>query len=370
MLTTIKIIGSAVAIACALAVGQLAPPAHATQAGSDTGSARGTAWPKSTAWPWPLIGEVVTAYRNGDDPYAAGQHRGVDIAAPVGTPARAVVAGSVSFSGRLPDGGNVVTLRSSDGEYLVSYLHLATRAVSRGAAVAVGDTLGSTGTTGRRSIEQPHLHLSVRVAATRAYVDPMGLLGEPRLAAPNASGAAPDQSTRPQSVRAAPKSRSVVPLEEQRPIRATVPSARSERATKIGKPAASSEAPARPVEAHAANGNVKAPAPIELAAKQSSDTQIPSERVTESPTSAKSPARAARIAEHDGPPLRAILLAVTALALVGLFANRRPRAMPDAGHPLQPPPAASEDDVDVVALEAIRPRASREAHGGAGGRRP
>ena len=26
-------------------------------------------------WVWPVRGEVITPYRNGDDPYAAGQHR-------------------------------------------------------------------------------------------------------------------------------------------------------------------------------------------------------------------------------------------------------------------------------------------------------
>src|SRR5512133_3519655 len=42
-------------------------------------------------WVWPVQGEVITPYRNGDDPYAAGQHRGIDIAAAAGTPVVAVV---------------------------------------------------------------------------------------------------------------------------------------------------------------------------------------------------------------------------------------------------------------------------------------
>ena len=41
--------------------------------------------PASAAWVWPVSGEVITPYRNGTDPYATGQHRGIDIAAPVGT---------------------------------------------------------------------------------------------------------------------------------------------------------------------------------------------------------------------------------------------------------------------------------------------
>src|SRR5947199_9592054 len=37
-------------------------------------------------WTWPVRGQVITPYRTGADPYAAGQHRGIDIASPVGTP--------------------------------------------------------------------------------------------------------------------------------------------------------------------------------------------------------------------------------------------------------------------------------------------
>ncbi len=38
--------------------------------------------PAAAAWTWPVSGEVITPYRNGTDPYASGQHRGIDIAAP------------------------------------------------------------------------------------------------------------------------------------------------------------------------------------------------------------------------------------------------------------------------------------------------
>src|SRR5436190_756585 len=43
-------------------------------------------------WIWPVRGEVITPYRNGADPYAAGQHRGIDIAAPVAAPVVAATA--------------------------------------------------------------------------------------------------------------------------------------------------------------------------------------------------------------------------------------------------------------------------------------
>ena len=42
-------------------------------------------------WTWPVRGEVITAYSNDNSrPYAGGMHRGVDIAAAVGTPVVAV----------------------------------------------------------------------------------------------------------------------------------------------------------------------------------------------------------------------------------------------------------------------------------------
>ena len=49
--------------------------------------------PANAGWTWPVDGEVITPYRNGSDPYAPGQHRGIDIAAPVGTAVRAAAAG-------------------------------------------------------------------------------------------------------------------------------------------------------------------------------------------------------------------------------------------------------------------------------------
>src|SRR5207245_1199843 len=44
-----------------------------------------TARAGAPGWRWPVSGAVITGYRNGDDPYAGGQHRGLEIAAAVAT---------------------------------------------------------------------------------------------------------------------------------------------------------------------------------------------------------------------------------------------------------------------------------------------
>jgi hypothetical protein len=137
-------------------------------------------------WAWPVHGEVLTPYRNGDDPYAAGQHRGIDLGAPVGTPVVAASGGTVEFAGVVGSSGLVVSERTGDGRYELSYLHLSSLAVRRGDRVARGDRLGAVGVSGTRSVEAPHLHFGVRAADDRhAYLDPLTFLApEPPARAP------------------------------------------------------------------------------------------------------------------------------------------------------------------------------------------
>lgn len=134
----------------------------------------------SGGWDWPVHGQVVTPYRNGDDPYAAGQHRGVDIAAPVGTAVVAAEGGTIEYAGVAGSSGVTVAERTADGRYTLSYLHLSSLSVRRGDAVAAGQPVGAVGISGTRSSQVPHLHFGVRVAGERhGYVDPMTLLAPP-----------------------------------------------------------------------------------------------------------------------------------------------------------------------------------------------
>lgn len=152
--------------------------------------------PAFAAWTWPLRGEVITAYRNGDDPYAAGQHRGIDIAGPVGAPVVAAVAGEIRFAGVAGSSGLTVSVRSADGGLDTSYLHLAATAVKAGEHVAAGQRLGTVGTSGQRSAAAPHLHFGVRDAGTQRYHDPLGLL-PPLATVPEARPQAPAPAAAP-----------------------------------------------------------------------------------------------------------------------------------------------------------------------------
>jgi hypothetical protein len=143
-----------------------------------------------SAWTWPVRGELITAYRNADDPYAAGQHRGIDIAAGRGAPVVAATDGSVTFAGVAGSSGITVGVRTGDGRFDTSYLHLSSAAVRRGDSIRRGDRVGAVGTSGRRSAEQPHLHFGVREAGSdHAYRDPLDFL--PQLPAPPAEPEAP-----------------------------------------------------------------------------------------------------------------------------------------------------------------------------------
>ena len=157
----------------------------------------------ATDWAWPVRGDVVTPYKNGDDPYASGQHRGIDIAAPVGTRVGAAAGGRVTFAGVAGGNGLTVNVRTGDGRYDVSYLHLASAAVREGDHVDRGESLGAVGTSGSRSVERPHLHLGVRDAGDRhAYRDPLEFL--PPLAPPVSHAPSPEPVGAAEPVKAPP----------------------------------------------------------------------------------------------------------------------------------------------------------------------
>jgi murein DD-endopeptidase MepM/ murein hydrolase activator NlpD len=89
-------------------------------------------------------------------------HRGVDYAAPVGTPVRAAGDGRVRFVGRQGGFGNVIELEHGSGVVTV-YGHLSRfkRNLQRGQRVELGSVIGYVGMTGLAT--GPHLHYEYRV---------------------------------------------------------------------------------------------------------------------------------------------------------------------------------------------------------------
>lgn len=89
-------------------------------------------------------------------------HRGVDYAAPTGTPVMAAGDGTVEFRGRDGGYGNVVVLRHG-GNVTTLYAHLARFGTARvGSRVRQGDIIGHVGSTGLAT--GPHLHYEYRIA--------------------------------------------------------------------------------------------------------------------------------------------------------------------------------------------------------------
>ena len=154
--------------------------------------------PAWAEWVWPVRGEVITPYRNGSDPYASGQHRGIDIAGAPGATVVAATSGEVRFAGTAGASGLTVSVRTGDGRYDTSYLHLSSTAVREGDRVAAGQRLGAVGITGTRSAAAAHLHFGVRDAGSRhAYHDPLGFLPPPTATQPPRGAPAPQPSPVP-----------------------------------------------------------------------------------------------------------------------------------------------------------------------------
>lgn len=98
-------------------------------------------------------------------------HSGLDIAAPQGTPIKAVESGTVIESGDFFFSGNMVYL--DHGQGLISlYAHMHTITVKAGDKIKKGQIIGTVGETGR--VTGPHLHLAI--IANRTTVDPLQFL--------------------------------------------------------------------------------------------------------------------------------------------------------------------------------------------------
>ena len=99
-------------------------------------------------------------------------HKGVDYAAPRGTPIKAAGAGKVILAGRKGGYGNTVIIQHG-GTYRTLYAHMNgfARGVRNGVAVKQGQVIGYIGTTGLST--GPHLHYEFLVNGV--HRDPLSI---------------------------------------------------------------------------------------------------------------------------------------------------------------------------------------------------
>jgi Peptidase family M23 len=246
----------------------------------------------AAAWSWPVSGPVLKPFHVDRDPYGAGQHRGIEIAAAPREDVLAPVAGVVAFAGTVPGGGRTITLRTEDG-YSVTLLHLGSLAVRAGTPVAEQDVVAAAELSGDEW-GVPSVYLGVRLTAEpHGYLDPLALLPprQSRAAGPapgpepgpaEPAGAAAQQAQPPARAaagpavapRTAPRPSTHVRLSRTRPAPPPAVTTRS-RVTEAARPVQRTRTPvARP-----AGRTVRA--------------QVPASRQWKAPTAKRSPVRSA-----------------------------------------------------------------------------
>ena len=125
--------------------------------------ARTVAGPSGHLWPLRIRGTITTRFSRA--------HPGIDIAAPAGTPVRAIAGGTVVWAGwSSTGGGNVVEIRHPDG-MRSRYLHNRAVLVAVGQIVAQGEQIATVGSTGWST--GPHLDL--RITMGGRFIDPLRL---------------------------------------------------------------------------------------------------------------------------------------------------------------------------------------------------
>jgi murein DD-endopeptidase MepM/ murein hydrolase activator NlpD len=119
-----------------------APPPEATHSGR---------------FPWPVRGNIISTYGRGGN---GGKNDGINIAAPLGAPVRAIEGGEVAYAGNELKGyGNLVLIKHADG-LISAYAHCQELLVRKGDKVAAGEVIARVGTTG--GVKEPQLHFELR----------------------------------------------------------------------------------------------------------------------------------------------------------------------------------------------------------------
>lgn len=121
---------------------------------------------------WPVEGTMTSPFGLRLRGWSPDLHHGVDIAAPEGTPVRAMKNGRVAIAGTRGGYGQTVVIMHGGSTWTL-YAHLSRIDVRVGDTVRGGQVIGAVGRTGNAT--GPHLHFEV-VRWGRAE-DPVPLLG-------------------------------------------------------------------------------------------------------------------------------------------------------------------------------------------------
>ena len=126
--------------------------------------------PRGSGYSAVVDGRVTSRFGMRSDPFHGKQrhHKGLDIAAPVGTPIHPIREGTVVSAGKRGGYGNVIVVEHGDGTTSL-YAHCEELKAKKGQRVGRGDIIATVGSTGRST--GPHLHLEVH--KNGSAVDPM-----------------------------------------------------------------------------------------------------------------------------------------------------------------------------------------------------
>jgi Membrane proteins related to metalloendopeptidases len=116
---------------------------------------------------------------------AHAMHKGMDIAAPTGTPVQATKAGKVVATGYDADGAGNFVVVDHGGGVKSKYFHLNEINVKEGQELKAGQQLGTVGSTGDST--GPHLHFEVHINGEAVDPEPL-LRGEAPVTPPPEAG--------------------------------------------------------------------------------------------------------------------------------------------------------------------------------------
>jgi murein DD-endopeptidase MepM/ murein hydrolase activator NlpD len=101
------------------------------------------------------------------------QHKGIDLAAPTGSPIRAAADGVVIYAGPMQGFGRLVLIRHSSS-LVTAYGHMSKYKTHVGAHVKAGEVIALVGSAGHST--GPHLHFEVRINGVQ--VNPVPFLAK------------------------------------------------------------------------------------------------------------------------------------------------------------------------------------------------